>query len=96
MKPPRESSDVPPRLIECGDHSFSPWGVVCVHVLDGTATDLIHGEADDGDEGGGDWMCPECCERAMSSGGDDSCLSYLRAACIHCIRKVIENYGRRD
>jgi hypothetical protein len=71
------------RLIECGDHKYSPAVIVCVHLFDGTSHEWcrIEGEGEEMD----DWLCPECAERMDELNVDD-----LRTVCMHCARELRE------
>lgn len=73
------------RLIRCGDHSLAPWAIVCVHILDGTADDVVPIPQADGSEVEFDWLCPQCyADLAAENGVDD-----LRYVCIHCLRGLL-------
>lgn len=76
-----------PKLIKCGDHSFAPWGTVCVHICEGTATDVGPVPQELGSET--DWLCNDCWREAFAGtlGVDD-----IRAVCIHCLRKIMKPY----
>lgn len=82
----------PPKLIQCGDHSLAPWAITCVHVCEGTATDVIPIPQKEGREVDADWLCPECFEKHFLGGADSKDMSDLRAVCIHCLRRSLGRY----
>jgi hypothetical protein len=49
-----------PKLIQCGDQSFAPWAVVCIHICNGTATDVVAIPQPEGSELEADWLCSDC------------------------------------
>jgi hypothetical protein len=67
-----------PRLIQCGDHGWAPWGVVCVHLVNGTAAQWCRVPGRDYDR-----LCPACLVK-----GPDLPVEYLKAVCLHCIRQM--------
>lgn len=75
------------KLIQCADHSWAPWGIVCIHIIEGTAVEAIPMPQEDGSEVESDWMCPSCAEEMVNSN-----IENLRPVCMHCIRKVIKPY----
>lgn len=77
-------------LIECGDHSYAPWSIVCVHLIDGTSREWKLIEVDDGREVDGDWVCPDCHEKHMA-GNDD--INFLRPICMHCVRTIRKKWN---
>jgi hypothetical protein len=77
-----------PKLIRCGDHGFLPWGIVCVHVVEGTATEVVAVPREDGNETEYDWLCRQCYEHLDEEDDDED----LLVACIHCLREFIEPY----
>ena len=85
------------RLIECRDHKFAPWSIVCRHLVTGRSREWIRvegsGEPDDlTDE---DWVCPECFEKHFGQPHDEPSeddLKDLQAICMHCVRKLRKRY----
>jgi len=69
-------------LIQCGDHSWAPWSVVCVHLCSGTSREWI-GIPSNSPEVDFDWVCPECEPHIEKPD-----LEKLKAVCIHCVRKL--------
>jgi len=67
-------------LIECGDHQWSPWSIVCVHLMEQTSKDWVPIDSNF-PEVDHDWVCPECEKKMMEPEIDD-----LRCICIHCVR----------
>jgi len=82
------------KLIKCGDHSFAPWATTCVHVLDGTATDIVPIPLGEGGEVEHDYICDRCYGKHFIRGSDD--LEDLRTVCIHCLREMLKPYGKGD
>ena len=78
--------EVPDKLIRCGDHSLAPWAVACVHVMEGTAADLVRVPQDEGSEVKYDWACRECYEKLQR---DECPVEDLRAVCVHCLRACL-------
>lgn len=82
-------------LIQCGDHMWAPWSLVCSHLLDGSSRvwlplDNPLPEVDY------DWMCPECLSRHdEEASADDYDITDLRAICIHCVREVRKRFDPR-
>ena len=68
------------QLIECGDHSLAPAGVVCVHLARGESKEWLRVPQGAGSECD-DWICPGCAEKFPMIDVDD-----LVALCMHCIR----------
>lgn len=81
------------KLIRCADHRLAPWAITCVHILEGTADDVVAVPQPQGSEVEFDWICPRCHEKlfrqdqAGSADVDD-----LRAVCIHCLRLLLKRY----
>ena len=71
-------------LIQCADHKWAPWSIVCKHLVEGTSDDWrpIPSSSLEVDF---DWMCPAC-ESDHERDQDD--VENLRAICIHCVRKL--------
>jgi hypothetical protein len=81
-----------PKLIQCGDHSFAPWAITCVHICDNTAADVVRVPQPEGSEVEADWLCTECFERHFGEGEKKGDITDLRAVCIHCLRKALKPY----
>lgn len=79
------------RLIRCADHSYAPWGIVCRHIVEGTAKTAFAIPQTPPSEVEYDWICEECYKRHP----DKHKIKDLRAVCCHCIKKVIEPYKER-
>lgn len=73
-------------LIECGDHQFAPWSIVCKHLADGECPDWLAIDSTN-PEVDYDWVCPTCIETFPDPKVED-----LRAVCIHCVRKLRKAY----
>lgn len=75
-------------LIECGDHKYAPWCVVCIHLINGTAQECVRvpmSQVGDGQQD--DWLCPRCVEK----GPDGIQLDEIRCVCIHCARELVKD-----
>jgi hypothetical protein len=72
-------------LIQCGDHSWAPWSMVCVHLVEGTSKQWCPMPQDEGSEVKNDWLCPECRAAAQQ---DRISAEDLKAICIHCVRSL--------
>jgi hypothetical protein len=71
-------------LIQCRDHRWAPWCVVCVHLCEGTATEWIAVPIEDEIcEVQNEWPCPGC--HAQMPYLDDK---LLEAICIHCVAEL--------
>lgn len=90
----QEALDKFPKLIECGDHSFAPWGLTCVHISEGTATDVvpIPRPPEINSEVEFDWLCPECARKHFGFGADSGDDLDLKVVCIHCLRRLLSTY----
>ena len=80
-----DDSDDTPKLIQCGDHGYAPWGVVCVHLIKGTSKEWCRLDNPDGNT---DWVCPSCLANLT-----DENIENLHAICMHCIRKIQAKAG---
>lgn len=69
-----------PKLIQCGDHQWAPWCVVCVHLATGASHQWERIAGEDGNQD--DWVCPAC----LAKMPDDIIVENLKAICIHCVR----------
>ncbi len=74
------------QLIQCGDHKFAPWSVVCIHLIEGTSKEWTPVQVEGGTEVENDWMCPDCVSKMEA--GDTDMVPLLRPICIHCVRKL--------
>ena len=73
------------QLIQCADHKYAPWGLICVHLSDHTSTEWVRVPQEPGEEFENDWLCPACIKKFPNLSIND-----LRAVCIHCIQKLRE------
>ena len=76
------------KLIQCADHSYAPWGIVCVHLVEHTALDWMPVPQEPGSECDNDWLCPTCLKKYP-----DVLLDDMRAICMHCIRDLKRGFG---
>lgn len=74
-----------PKVIECANHQFAPWAVLCIHLIENPKLQWISVEVDDGREVENDYICAECYKQHMS--GNDP-VDDIRPICIHCVRKL--------
>ena len=75
-------------LIQCADHQWAPWSVVCIHLCQGTSRQW-EGLDSNNPEVDHDWLCPACMKEHMA---DQDNLDHLRPVCIHCVRKLRKMY----
>jgi hypothetical protein len=80
-----------PNLILCRDHSYAPWHIVCVHLLNGESRRWKAGPkgVKDG-EVKLDWLCPRCFADFPDVSVDD-----LAAVCMLCARELRGKARRR-
>lgn len=67
-------------LIQCSDHKWAPWSIVCIHLVNGS-TDWNPVPNNDSPEVDYDWLCNECRSKLPDLEADG-----LKAICIHCVR----------
>jgi hypothetical protein len=73
-------------LIQCADHKWAPWSVVCVHLINGeTDWNPVPNEMPEVDY---DWLCTDCRSKHPDLELDD-----LKAICIHCVRELQARAG---
>lgn len=73
-------------LIECGDHKWAPFSVLCVHLISGDSNEWVPIDSQS-PEVDFDWLCPACADTIENPNLED-----LKVVCIHCVRKLrIEN-----
>lgn len=72
-------------LIQCGDHKWAPWSIVCTHLCTGQSREWVPVESSF-KEVDYDWVCPEC-DAIMQAGGEPP-LEVLHVVCIHCVRAL--------
>jgi hypothetical protein len=81
------------KLIQCGDHSWAPWSIVCIHLMTGLSRKWIPKESDSEMF---DWFCPACWKRLEAELGlrDTGAVTTtnMRSVCIHCVRFLRERY----
>lgn len=70
------------KLIECHDHNYAPWSIVCRHLLEGTRTDWQRIPMGPGEQD--DWLCTSCADK----GPDGIRLEDICCVCIHCVREL--------
>jgi hypothetical protein len=79
-----------PKLIQCGDHKWAPWAIICCHLMDNPEDhEWCPIEVNDGREVDNDYVCPECFEAHFEQ-GEPHDIDKLRAVCIHCLRHLHE------
>lgn len=86
-------------LIQCGDHLWAPYAIVCVHLLTGESREweLIPLGDEDTREIDGDFLCPSCADihQEINEAGRDYTedeIDKLRPVCIHCCRRLRKRY----
>ena len=79
-------------LIQCADHKWAPWSIICTHLMDGSSRVWLPLESSL-PEVDHDWMCPVCIEgHDEEASADDSDTQHLHAICIHCVRSLRKRY----
>ena len=84
------------KLVQCGDHGYAPWGIVCIHIVEGTAKEIVPIPRDKESEVENDWLCLECAERHFGPNAQAGDIDDLRCVCIHCLRELVQPYLRDD
>ena len=79
-------------LIRCGDEGLAPWAITCVHICDGSASEIVPVPLEEGTEVESDWLCRECYEKHFGVDGGGAGIDELRAVCIHCLRQLLTAY----
>ncbi len=74
-----------PLLVECGDHSYSPYSFICQHLLDNPSLEWNPMEVGDGREVEYDWICPDCLDRHLQG---ENLGETLQTVCIGCVRRI--------
>lgn len=85
-------------LIQCHDHSWAPWHIMCRHLFDAPPKEKwikIELAEDDGREVDGDWLCEDCDNRIQEPGDFDKLMNegLLAAVCMHCCNHLKEKAG---
>jgi hypothetical protein len=84
-----------PQLIKCGDHGKAPWCIMCIHLMDGTASKAIAIDNLHIKEVDYDWACPECYELVGEVEEDENKITEnFRCVCMNCANEVVENYEK--
>jgi hypothetical protein len=81
---------IPDNLIECSDHKWAPWCIVCGHIFKGTAKECFRLPAAPGKQD--DWLCSVCFEKGPHTLTEKD----LHAVCIHCARKLVKGLKMRE
>jgi hypothetical protein len=88
-------------LVQCGDHSWAPWSIVCTHLMEGTSRDWRPVESDN-PEVDYDWFCPPCrtkLEEAQAA-NERPDIADMQCICMHCVRflrnKFDPNFKKED
>jgi len=82
----RESRN--PNLIQCGDHKWAPWSVVCKCLADNADRkdwNPLHSKIPGATY---DWACDDCVQTL-----DKPDLDKLAAVCIHCVKRLRRRAG---
>jgi hypothetical protein len=79
-----------PLVILCGDHSYAPWAIVCIHLINDPSNQWCKIEVVDGREVDGDWVCPDCYDKHQA--GDDP-VDQLVPLCMHCVNHLKQQHG---
>jgi hypothetical protein len=94
----RERSMAEHDLIQCGDHKWAPWSIVCTHLVSGDSREWVPVPSTN-PEVEYDWLCPDCVRTHEDVvGGDndaeDELLPKLKAICIHCVRELRRQFDK--
>ena len=83
-----------PNLIQCADHTWAPWAIICIHLMERPeTTEWLPIENDDDREVDFDYICRACAERRDRLGSYDKMIEFLRPVCIHCLRDLRQRAG---
>ncbi len=80
-----------PKLIQCGDHSWAPYSIICVHLMTGESHEWIKLDSDH-PEVEYDFVCPSCDEWHADEQLTEDQLNLLKVVCIHCIRQLRQRF----
>jgi hypothetical protein len=87
----------PPNLIRCGDHSWAPYVVTCVHLIQGLPKERWRSvPVRDSREVEFDYICDECYAKKQARDTLTDPLTVLRLVCIHCMREMKNKAGSVD
>lgn len=84
-----------PGLIECGNHQFAPSAATCVHIMRGTATDVVPVRCAEGGEVEYDWLCPQSYKKYFLDNENTFDVDDIVVVCIHCLREIMKPYRRQ-
>lgn len=76
--------DKDPRFIECADHKFRRWSIVCIHLINGECHDWREVDQE-GDDEMINWLCPTCVKRVNEG---DHRIDDMRPCCVICVLKL--------
>ena len=79
-----------PQLIECTDHNFAPWCLICTHLVFQESKIAVVLPNDHIQEVDYDWLCPECFEIFQEEGADPL-MDVMKCVCMHCANHLLEN-----
>lgn len=85
MKKRKKKKDI--RYIQCGDHKWRRWSIVCIHLCEGISREWIALPNPDGPD---DYLCPECLKNwdwIMSRTGEGY-RTDIRPVCVMCIERI--------
>lgn len=71
-------------LIECGNHQFAPWHIICRHLMSGQSREWLTLPSNN-PELDYDYLCPECMIEHEQGSHD---ISNLAAVCMHCVKDL--------
>lgn len=85
-------------LIQCADHQFAPWHIMCKHLFLPLPADQwvkIELRDDDGREVDGDWICKDCDARLQTPQDFEKLMQadLLAAVCMHCCNDLKRQAG---
>lgn len=87
-----------PSLIECGNHEFAPWSILCVHLSQNGSSQWNSIPIGDSSlEVENDWLCDGCMElyNSLTPETEGELISVLRPVCMHCVHRLQEENPRK-
>lgn len=74
-----------PLVIECADHTFSPYSFLCKHLIDNPKQLWVAMEVNDCREVEHDWLCEEC---YANFNDGDTLEDVVVPICIGCVESL--------
>jgi hypothetical protein len=85
------------KLIQCGDHGWAPWSLVCVHLVDGAkARKRLRFVLSDANpihpEGNRDALCLTCFENGVFNKPAEELFDLVLPICLECGSRVLSHH----